>query len=39
MHPFPHQYQVSISGASTGNVTLKSSGLANLTSAPPKEFD
>ena len=38
MHPFPHQYQVSISGAPTGNVTLKSPGLANLVSAPPAEF-
>jgi len=38
MHPFPHQYLVSISGAPTGNVTLRSPGLASLASAPPKEF-
>ncbi|MCB1625441.1 MAG: OsmC family protein [Pseudomonadales bacterium] len=38
MHPFPHQYRVSIAGAPTGNVTLSSPGLTSLASAPPAEF-
>src|SRR5580698_4729415 len=39
MHPYPHHYSVSATGSSTGSVTLSASGLANIASAPPVEFD
>lgn len=39
MHPFPHLYTVNARCQPSGNVTLASSGLANLPSAPPAEFD
>jgi organic hydroperoxide reductase OsmC/OhrA len=39
MHPFPHSYRVSAAAATSGSVRLNSSGLGELLSAPPKEFD
>jgi organic hydroperoxide reductase OsmC/OhrA len=39
MHPFPHRYTVSAHCATSGTVTLRSPGLADLASAPPAEFD
>jgi len=38
MSQFPHDYSVSASAASSGNVQLSSDGLPSLASAPPKEF-
>ena len=39
MHPYPHHYQVRAEATGTGSVTLSSEGLADLASAPPREFD
>jgi len=39
MHPFPHRYEVAASASHAGSVTLRSDGLPDLSSAPPKEFD
>lgn len=39
MHPYPHTYTVSAAAQATGEVTLRSDGLANLPSMPPPEFD
>jgi organic hydroperoxide reductase OsmC/OhrA len=39
MHPFPHRYTVAAQCATSGNVTLRAPGLADLPSAPPAEFD
>lgn len=39
MHPFPHQYHVAATASHKGSVTLRSDGLPDLPSAPPKEFD
>ena len=39
MHPFPHLYNVQTVASPSGPVTLSSSGLANLSSDGPKEFD
>jgi organic hydroperoxide reductase OsmC/OhrA len=39
MHPFPHRYTVAAHCATSGSVTLRSRGLADLPSAPPAEFD
>lgn len=39
MHPYPHRYPVRASAQPQGNVMLTSSGLPNLTSAAPAEFD
>ncbi|MGB8327092.1 MAG: OsmC family protein [Steroidobacteraceae bacterium] len=39
MHPFPHQYTVSVAAPPAGPVTLSSSGLEPLASDAPKEFD
>jgi organic hydroperoxide reductase OsmC/OhrA len=38
MQDLPHQYQVSADATISGNVTLSSSGVADLASAPPAEF-
>jgi organic hydroperoxide reductase OsmC/OhrA len=39
MHPYPHQYVVSVAAQPAGPVTLASSGLDPLASDAPKEFD
>lgn len=39
MHPYPHRYTVAAHCATSGSVTLRSPGLADLPSAPPAEFD
>jgi peroxiredoxin-like protein len=38
MHPFPHHYRVSGNANSTGNVTISSTGVPDISSAPPEEF-
>lgn len=39
MHPYPHVYRTAARATDAGSVTLSSAGLAELASAPPKEFD
>jgi organic hydroperoxide reductase OsmC/OhrA len=39
MHPYPHLYQVSASGAASGPVAVDAAGLPTLDTAPPPEFD
>lgn len=39
MHPYPHVYKVSAAARPEGDVTLGSPDLADLSSAPPPEFD
>lgn len=39
MHPFPHHYKVNGEAVPTGSVTLSSSGVPNLATDGPKEFD
>jgi peroxiredoxin-like protein len=39
MHPFPHHYKVSGQAAPAGSVTLSSSGVPNLATDSPREFD
>jgi peroxiredoxin-like protein len=39
MQPFPHDYTVTVSGASAGNVRVRSAGLPDLPVATPAEFD
>lgn len=39
MHPYPHTYTVKADCDPEGRVALDASGLPNLQSAPPKEFD
>jgi len=39
MHPYLHLYTVESTAASSGDVTLTSTGLPALASAPPPEFD
>lgn len=39
MHPFPHRYLASAAAKPTGDITLASPGLAEIASAPPREFD
>ena len=39
MHPYPHLYQVTATGASSGAVAVDAPGLPTLDSAPPPEFD
>lgn len=38
MQDLPHQYIVAAAANNSGNVTLSSSGVADLESAPPAEF-
>jgi organic hydroperoxide reductase OsmC/OhrA len=38
MQAYPHRYEVRAGAASEGSVTLDSSGLPRLASAPPAEF-
>jgi organic hydroperoxide reductase OsmC/OhrA len=39
MQPFPHHYTVTVSGASAGTLLVKSTGLPDLPTATPAEFD
>jgi len=39
MHPYPHQYKVTVGAPAEGEVTLGSPGLPDLASMPPPEFD
>jgi len=39
MHPYPHLYQVTATGAASGPVAVDASGLPTLDTAPPPEFD
>jgi organic hydroperoxide reductase OsmC/OhrA len=39
MHPYPHRYLVSAKSSPTGSVPVSASGLPDLATAPPKEFD
>lgn len=39
MHPYPHLYTVSASGAASGAVAVDAAGLPTLDTAPPPEFD
>lgn len=39
MHPYPHLYRVDAAAAQTGAVTNSSTGLPDLPTAPPVEFD
>ena len=39
MHPYPHLYTVQALAARDGDVTLNSTGLPALATAPPAEFD
>jgi len=38
MHPFPHRYTVNAAARPDGNVPLSAHGVANIETAPPKEF-
>jgi peroxiredoxin-like protein len=38
VQPYPHRYDVQVTAAPAGEVTIHSDGLADLTSAPPAEF-
>jgi organic hydroperoxide reductase OsmC/OhrA len=39
MKPFPHDYEVSLTGGPQGYATNSAVGLADLTTAPPAEYD
>jgi organic hydroperoxide reductase OsmC/OhrA len=39
MHPYPHLYTVSATGAASGAVTVASPALPDIETAPPPEFD
>jgi organic hydroperoxide reductase OsmC/OhrA len=39
MKPLPHVYEVTLSGAPKGYVTLSTEGVPALRSAPPKDYD
>jgi organic hydroperoxide reductase OsmC/OhrA len=39
MHPYPHVYVTHAAGQKTGEVTVTSARLPNLSTAPPAEFD
>ena len=39
MHPYPHLYQAVARAGAAGTVTLSATGLPDLPSAPPAEFD
>lgn len=39
MKPFPHEYDVHLTGGPTGHATLSTPGIPDLRTAPPKEFD
>jgi organic hydroperoxide reductase OsmC/OhrA len=39
MHPYPHRYQVAATAAAEGEVRIAGSGLPELATMPPPEFD
>jgi len=39
MKPLPHRYDVRLAGGPTGHATLAATGLPDLRSAPPLDFD
>src|SRR5687768_12840715 len=39
MKPLPHDYEMTLTGASAGYATASAAGLADLTTAPPAEYD
>ncbi len=39
MKPFPHEYDVHLTGGQSGHAVLSSFGLPDLASAPPIDFD
>lgn len=39
MKPFPHEYDVHLTGGPSGYATLSTPGIPDLTTAPPKDFD
>ena len=39
MQEFPHHYRVTAAATVAGDVTLGSEGVADIVSAPPREFD
>ena len=39
MKPFPHEYDVHLTGGPAGQATLSTPGIPDLRTAPPKEFD
>ena len=39
MHPFPHEYSVSATGGPAGGVAVNATGLPQIETAPPVEFD
>lgn len=38
MEAYPHRYEVHAAGSAAGNVLVSSAGLADLTTAPPRQF-
>jgi len=39
MKPLPHDYEVTLTGASAGYATVSAAGLPDLTTAPPAEYE
>ena len=39
MKPLPHNYDVTLTGATAGYATVSAAGLPDLTMAPPSEYD
>ena len=39
MKPLPHQYEIELTGAPAGYATVSGTGLPDLTTAPPSEYD
>jgi peroxiredoxin-like protein len=39
MKPFPHEYEVDLSGGPAGYAVLSTPGLPDLSTAPPADFD
>ena len=39
MKPLPHDYEITLAGASAGYATASAAGLPDLTTAPPAEYD
>jgi organic hydroperoxide reductase OsmC/OhrA len=39
MHPFPHRYLINVGAAAEGPVTVSASGVPDLATASPPEFD
>jgi hypothetical protein len=39
MKPFPHRYEVSLTGGPSGYAELTTAGVSSLRTAPPADFD